>query len=316
MVSSPSCGSHQAILSRGPSQREGCARAPLDLTGDALSGLLEMMSDSATVLAVRSASLRRGGVPILDDVDFVVEEGERWALLGPNGAGKSSLLSLCGALVHPSGGTVDVLGRRMGRVDIRELRESIGHVDPRHSVRSPLTAREVVYTGVTGTKELMQRFEPGAAQRKRTEELLALLDLGRKADSLWPTLSQGERGKTLIARALLPDPALLLLDEPSTGLDVAAREQLLETVDDVHLAHPRLASVLVTHHLEELPVSTTHAALLAHGRIVASGPAETVLTSERISACFEHPIEISRADGRWAARALPRSERMVTDGAR
>ena len=255
------------------------------------------------VLELRDVSFVRNGRALLDEVTFTVEEGQRWAMLGANGAGKSTMLNLCGAIAHPTRGTVDILGRRMGRVDIRELRESIGHVNPRHPLQSALTVEEVVITGLTGTIELPMHDAPTAAERAKARDLLDLLGIGGMADARWPLLSQGERGRTLIARALIADPSLLLLDEPATGLDVAAREQLIETVDEVHAAHPRLASVLVTHHLEELPSSTTHAVLIRHGRISAQGPADAVLTTDNVTHAFDHPIAIAREAGRWSARA-------------
>ncbi|MGB4137015.1 MAG: ATP-binding cassette domain-containing protein [Microbacterium sp.] len=247
---------------------------------------------------VRSARL------ILDGVDLTVNAGEHWALLGPNGAGKSTILSMCGAQEHPTRGTVHVLGQQLGRVEIRRLRESIGHVDPRHPLRSALTVRQVVLTGATGTTELMPRWEPSREILDRADLLIDLLGLDALTDATWPTMSQGERGRTLIARALVTDPPLLLLDEPSTGLDVAARERFLETVDHLHRSQPELATILVTHHLEELPETTTHAALVSHGRVRAAGDAREVLTTERVSQSFEHPIRIDYHDGRWQARAL------------
>lgn len=256
------------------------------------------------VLNMESVDFVREARLLLSEINLRVKAGERWALIGPNGAGKSTILSLCGAVKHPTRGTVTVLGHRLGRVDIRRLRESIGHVNPRHPLRSALTARQVIWTGATGTTELMPRWTPNAATRERTEELIEALGLASLEHATWPTMSQGERGRVLIARALLPDPALLLLDEPSTGLDVAAREQFLSTVDELHRSHPELATILVTHHLEELPTTTTHAMLVKHGRVHASGPAIEVLTTERVSSCFEHPIEIEHRAGRWSARAL------------
>ncbi|MGW4203163.1 ABC transporter ATP-binding protein [Streptomyces sp. NPDC004726] len=255
------------------------------------------------VLRLDGVSLLRGGKALVRDVGLRIAEGEHWVLLGPNGAGKSSLLSLCGAVNHPTSGTVRVLGRRLGRVDVRELRRSIGHVDPRHPLRSPLTVTDVVLTGATGSIERVPRWVPEPAERRRAADLIGTLGLSAIADAPWTTLSQGERGRSLIARALLPGPPLLLLDEPSTGLDVAAREQLLQTIDALHAADPRLASVLVTHHLEELPASTTHAVLINGGRVRAAGPAAEVLTGPRVSACFSFPIEIEYGDGRWMARS-------------
>ncbi|MBB5837500.1 ABC transporter ATP-binding protein [Kribbella italica] len=255
------------------------------------------------VLDLRDVSLVRDGKALLQDVALTVREGERWALLGANGAGKSTLLKLAGATAHPTRGTVEVLGRRLGTVDIRELRESIGHVDPRHPLRSPLTIEQVVLTGITGTIELMPRWQPTAAQQTRVAQLVDLLGIADRARDPWTTLSQGERGRALIARAMVAEPRLLLLDEPSTGLDVAAREQLLDTIDVVHASQPTLSSILVTHHLEELPSSTTHAALLRGGRVQAAGRASDVLTSELVSACFDHPIRIHRTGDRWAAHS-------------
>lgn len=249
----------------------------------------------------------RQSTEILSGIDLTVRAGERWALIGPNGAGKSTLLSLCGAEAHPTRGTVHVLGRQLGRVEIRLLRESIGHVNPRHPLRSPLSVRDVVLTGMTGTTDLMGRWEPDEHTVERADRLVERLGLSDLMRSTWPTMSQGERGRALIARALLPDPALLLLDEPCTGLDVAAREQFLRTLDALHREQSDLATVLVTHHLEELPESTTHALLLSHGRVHASGPARDVLTSELVTEAFEYPITVEHRDGRWQARASRRA---------
>jgi len=203
------------------------------------------------VVELRNVTFVRDGRHILDDVSFAVEAGEHWALLGPNGAGKSTILGFCGALAHPTSGTVHVLDGQLGRTELQALRRSIGHVNPRHPVSSPLTALEVVLTGITGTIELAMRWEPTAAQVSAARGLLASLGLSAIEDARWPTLSQGERGRALIARALISEPRLLLLDEPSTGLDVAAREQLLETIDTLEQSHPEVASILVTHHLED-----------------------------------------------------------------
>jgi len=255
------------------------------------------------VLQLADVTFVRNGRTLLAPTDLVIRDGERWALIGANGAGKSTLLNLAGALAHPTSGTVDVLGRRLGRVDIRELREHIGHVNPRHPLQSPLTIEQVVLTGATGSVELMMRWEPEAATLARARELIDRLGIGHRVDAPWTTLSQGERGRALIARALLPRPSLLLLDEPATGLDVAAREQLLAVIDEVHAAEPQLASVLVTHHFEELPVSTTHAALIRAGVVEEQGAVDTVLTTEKVTRCFDHPITVTREDGRWRARA-------------
>ncbi|MES5821302.1 ATP-binding cassette domain-containing protein [Streptomyces sp. RG80] len=254
------------------------------------------------VLHAHDVDLVREGNPILREVSLTVRAGEHWALLGANGAGKTNLLGLLGALTHPTRGTVRVLGHELGRVDLRELRSYVGHVNPRHPLRSPLTVRDVVLTGLTNTTEPVPRRRPTAEQVATADRLIALLGLSERHSARWPTLSQGERGRTLIARALMPSPRLLLLDEPATGLDVAGREQLIERLDSLQRTYPDLASVLVTHHLEELPTGTTHVMLLRDGRCLASGPAEAVLTSDQVSKCFDHPIHLSRTDGRWSVR--------------
>lgn len=267
------------------------------------------MSENASpagspVLELDAVSFVRQGRTILDDVNLTIEPGQRWTLLGANGAGKSTILSMCGATAFPTTGTVDVLGRRLGRVDLRELRSHIGHVDPRHQVRRPLTVTEVVLTGATNTADFVPRWKPSPETVTRLYELIDLMGLGDLKDSAWPQLSQGERGRTLIARALVAQPELLLLDEPTTGLDVSARELLLQTVDDLHSNEPDLATVLVTHHLEELPASTTHAMLIKDGKVLASGDADSTITTELITECFDFPLRIERRDGRWSARAV------------
>jgi iron complex transport system ATP-binding protein len=254
------------------------------------------------VLELEDVTFRRGDREIISGVSLCVREGEHWALLGANGAGKSTLMGLCGAVTHPSSGSVRVLGELLGRVELQALRRSIGHVNPRHQILSALTIRQVVLTGLTGSNELPARWEPTPAQLARAADLLEDLGLAGKAASRWPTLSQGERGRALIARALISSPRLLLLDEPCTGLDVAAREQLLETIDILTHTHPQMASVLVTHHLEELPTTTSHALLIADGRTVAAGPAAETITSGNITAAFRHPIEVEHRHRRWSAR--------------
>ncbi|MFE9427158.1 ABC transporter ATP-binding protein [Kitasatospora sp. NPDC006697] len=255
------------------------------------------------VLRAEAVDVVRDGRYLLRDISLSIGPGEHWAVLGANGAGKSTLLALLGAVSHPTRGTVRVLGAQLGRVDVRDLRAHLGHVNPRHPLHSPLTVREVVLTGVTGSIEPDLNRKPTPEQLEHAETLIGTLGMARRAGAAWTTLSQGERGRTLIARALMPLPRLLLLDEPATGLDLTAREQLLSSLDELRRLHPELASVLVTHHLEELPSSTSHALLLRDGECVGRGPVDEVVTTELISACFDHPVRITREDGRWAARA-------------
>lgn len=258
---------------------------------------------SGTALELAGVTFVRDARPLLEDVDLVVRRGEQWALVGPNGAGKSTLLNLCGAVTFPSRGSVRVLGHRLGEIDLRDLRRSIGFVNPRHPLRSDLPAEEVVLTGVGGTIETPLRWTPGDDDVARARLLMKTLGVDAAAGLHWHTMSQGERGRTLIARALMTEPPLLLLDEPSTGLDVAAREQMIQTLDGLPDAIPGLTTVMVTHHFEELPTTTTHAALLRGGRLVAAGPIDEVLTTPLVTETFAHPIEVRRHRGRWSAVA-------------
>ncbi|GAA4668026.1 ABC transporter ATP-binding protein [Gordonia humi] len=259
------------------------------------------------VLALDAVTFRRSGREILHGIDLTVRAGEHWALLGPNGAGKTTIVGFCAAQSHPTSGTVEVLGKRLGRVDMAELRRHIGHVNPRHPLRSPLSVLEVVLTGFTGTIDAAMRWEPTAGQVARARAAIAEVGLADRETFLWPNMSQGERGRALVARALAPEPDLLLLDEPTTGLDVAAREQLLETVDSLAHTSPEVASILVTHHLEELPETTSHAMVIAHGDVVAAGPVDDVITTDVISQAFEHPIAVDHEGRRWSARAIRRT---------
>jgi len=244
---------------------------------------------------------------ILTDVSWEVGAGEQWAVLGPNGAGKSTLLDIAAGMRHPSGGTLDILGERVGSVDLRELRERIGHVDVKtEEAFSPRrTALDVTLTGATGTIQVLEE-RIGAAELERATILLAQFGCAGVADHPFAACSQGERRRVLLARALMRRPTLLLLDEPADGLDLPGREALLEAVES--LATDRLAPavVTVTHHLEELPASTTHALLLRGGRVVACGAAPAVLAEAPLSDCFGVQVTVTRAGGRWSARATPR----------
>jgi iron complex transport system ATP-binding protein len=242
-------------------------------------------------------------VPIVEDVDWTVHSGERWALLGANGAGKTTLLSVAGAVTFPSRGRVSVLGRTLGATDVAALRAEIGHVDVRDAGRfaAQLTVEQVVRTGATGTIGLFSG-RLTQAELERTRDLVALFGLGRLAGRRLADCSQGERARALVARALVARPRLLLLDEPLAGVDLPGREALLEALDRLALEIPELALVVTTHHLEELPARTTHALLLRGGHVLASGPVETTLTDELLSSCFGLRLTVTRSGGRWHAR--------------
>jgi iron complex transport system ATP-binding protein len=246
-------------------------------------------------------------LPILTDVSWRVGLAEQWAVLGPNGAGKSTLLDIAAGVRHPSRGAVRILGERVGHVDLRALRARIGHVDVKteEAFSARRTALEVVLTGVSGTIQVLDE-RITEAHRRHAARLLQSFGCAPVAEHAFAGCSQGERRRVLLARALMPRPPLLLLDEPADGLDLPGREALLAALAALAVEPSPPAVVTVTHHLEELPVSTTHALLLRAGCIVAAGPVTAVLADEPLSDCFGVAVRVSRRDGRWAARATAR----------
>ncbi|WP_327242064.1 ABC transporter ATP-binding protein [Streptomyces sp. NBC_01320] len=260
------------------------------------------MTRAVAELAGVSVLRHPTGQVVLDRVDWRVRAGEHWALLGPNGAGKTTLLRLIGAQAHPTSGTVEVLGHRVGRVDLRALRSRIGFVSPMQEVPHHATAHTVVLTGATGTVQpLWREYDP--ATRDRAHELLAELNCKELADRPYGVCSGGQRARILIARALMCDPELLLLDEPYNALDLPSREDVIDAMRGLAWGRPELATVTVTHYLEELPGSTGHALLLREGRVQAHGTVDDVLTGTLLTACFGRPVEVERRGGRWAARS-------------
>ncbi len=257
------------------------------------------------VLALESVGVRRGASWILSDITWSVGSEERWVLLGPNGAGKSTLLSLASTRQHPTTGSVSILGETLGMTDVFDLRPQIGLVGAGLSDAIPPRekVRDVVLTaswGITGR----WREDYDEADGRRAERLLRLLGVNDLAERRFATLSDGERKRTLIARALMSDPEILLLDEPAAGLDLGGREQLVRRLGDMAQDPLAPTTVLVTHHVEEIPPGFTHALLLRGGGIVAQGPVGAVLTNEALSATYGIPLEIRQREGRWSARAL------------
>lgn len=257
------------------------------------------------VLDLDRVGVRRGTAWILSDLTWRVEDDQRWVLLGPNGAGKSTLLSIAATRQHPTTGSARILGETMGMSDVFDLRPRIGLVGAglSESISARERVRDVVLTaswGMTGR----WREEYDAADARRADRLLHLLGVADLAERRFGTLSDGERKRCLIARALMSDPELLLLDEPAAGLDLGGREQLVGRLSAMALDPTAPTTVLVTHHVEEIPLGVTHALLLRDGRSIAQGPVEAVLVNEALSAAYGLPLEVQRRDGRWAARAL------------
>ena len=260
------------------------------------------MSD---VLQLSGVGVVRHGAVLLDGVDWTVREGERWVVLGPNGAGKTTLLQVAGAALFPTSGTVDLLGERFGRTDLGELRTRVGLSSSALADRVPPheKALDVVVTAAYGVLgRWSERYD--ARDVARAQELLTRTGLRAFADRRFGTLSEGERKRVLLARALMTDPELLLLDEPAAGLDLGAREALLRLLTRLSEDEDSPPTVLVTHHVEEVPVGTTHALLLARGKVVAAGPVREVLTAPLLTRAFGLPLRVDEQAGRFAARAL------------
>ena len=250
-------------------------------------------------------SVRRGAKTLLDGIDWTVEVDERWAVLGPNGAGKTTLLQIAAATMHPTSGAAYVFGERLGRVDLFELRPRIGMSSSALAQRIPGSER-VVDVVVSAGYAVLGRWREayGRLDLRRAAALLERFGVGDLGDRLYGTLSEGERKRVQIARALMTDPELLLLDEPAAGMDLGGREDLIRRLTDFAMDPDAPASVLVTHHVEELPPGITHVLLLRDGAAMAQGLAGAVLTPENLSATFGLPLHVERRAGRWYARAI------------
>jgi iron complex transport system ATP-binding protein len=254
------------------------------------------------VIRMEGVSVRRGDTTLLGRVDWAVELDERWVVLGPNGAGKTTLLRLAAAELHPSAGTVEILGERLGRVDVFELRTRIGLSSAALGLRVPAdeVVRDVVISaGYAVVGRWRERYDP--ADTARADDLLGALGLRGLAGRPYGTLSEGERKRALIARALMTDPELLLLDEPAAGLDLGGREDLVARLSTLANDPDAPASVLVTHHVEEIPRGYSHGLLLRGGRVVAAGLLDDVLTDENLSATFGLPLAVQKRRGRYTA---------------
>jgi iron complex transport system ATP-binding protein len=262
-------------------------------------------ADPDLLIDFRRVSLRRGGRVLVGPVDWAVELDERWVIIGPNGAGKTSLLRIAAAAEHPTTGVAYVLGERLGKVDMSELRARIGLSSSALAQRVPsdeVVSDLVVSAGYAVLGRWRERYEE--VDYRRAVDMLESLGAEHLADRTYGTLSEGERKRVLIARALMTDPELLLLDEPAAGLDLGGREELVARLADLAADPDAPALVLVTHHVEEVPPGFSHCLLLSEAQVVAAGLLSDVLTAENLSAAFGQRIALDVVDGRYFARRV------------
>jgi iron complex transport system ATP-binding protein len=260
---------------------------------------------SRPVIALRGVTVRREGLAVLDSVDWRVDATDRWVVLGPNGSGKTTLLQVASARLWPTAGSVEILGARLGRVDVRTLRPRVALVSGAvtRQLRADLPARDAVASGRHGALESWwHRYSD--EDWARAERLLARAGVADIADRPFGVISEGERQQVLLARALMGEPELVMLDEPFAGLDLGARERLLGHLAGLASAPDGPAVVLVTHHCEEIPPGFTHGALMRGGRMVAAGPLVDAITSDAVSECFGIGVTVGCTSGRWWSRAV------------
>jgi iron complex transport system ATP-binding protein len=274
------------------------------LDGGVLEPAVTLPPSDDTVIAFDRISVIRSGNFLVRSISWQVELDERWVILGPNGAGKTTLLNLASARLHPSRGSAYVLGERLGRTDVNELRTRIGLSTGQFGERIPPDER-VLDVVVTAAWSVVGRWREAydPQDEGRARRLLQQLGMGSLIDREFGTLSEGERKRTLIARALMTDPELMLLDEPTAGLDLGGREDLVARLTELALDPDSPAMVLVTHHVEEIPPGFTHGLLIREGTIVAAGLLGEVMTADNLSKTFGLPLVVDRFGDRYAARA-------------
>jgi iron complex transport system ATP-binding protein len=260
----------------------------------------------AAVLELADVTVRRGQATLLDAVNWSVDESDRWVILGPNGAGKTTLVQVCSAQIHPSGGVAGIFGEVLGTTDVFELRPRIGLTSVAIAERIPRDERvgDVV---VSASYAVIGRWREhyDELDHDRAVALLVEVGAGHLVDRTFGTLSEGERKRVQIARALMTDPELLILDEPAAGLDLGGREDLLRRIAALSWDPLAPLMVMVTHHVEEVPPGFTHALLLRKGTVLAAGRVQDVFTERNLSKCFGLPLIVEHRDLRWTARAVP-----------
>ncbi|RKN49450.1 ABC transporter ATP-binding protein [Micromonospora endolithica] len=279
------------------------------MTGDLIPGArgaapAPLPVDADLVVSLDGVGVRRSGTALLHDVDWRVELDERWVVLGPNGAGKTTLLNLAAGRLHPTVGAAHVLGERVGRTDLTELRTRIGLSTAALAERLPADER-VIDVVVTAAWSVVGRWRESydPADEARARALLGQLGVAALGYRTYGTLSEGERKRVQIARALMTDPELLLLDEPAAGLDLGGREDLVGRLAELAYDPDAPALVLVTHHVEEIPPGFTHALLLREGGVVAQGLLADTLTGDNLTKTFGLPLLVERHGDRYTARA-------------
>jgi iron complex transport system ATP-binding protein len=261
------------------------------------------MSDE--VVRLRGVGVRRGGSMLLRDITWTVHADERWVIIGPNGAGKTTLLQVAAAQLYPTEGTARILGERLGSSDVFELRPRIGLASAALADRVP-PQEKVIDLVLTAAYAIVGRWkeEYDSTDVTRAVELLDALGCAHLIRRRFGTLSEGERKRVQIARALMPDPELLFLDEPAAGLDLGGREDLVRRIARLATDGTAPTMVIVTHHVEEVPAGFTHAMLMRRGSVLAAGRLERVFTQENLSKCFGVPLAIEHRNGRWSARTM------------
>ena len=258
----------------------------------------------SAILELSSISVQRGDRIILGPLDWQVLEGQRWVVLGPNGAGKTTLLQICSSLIHPTTGSITILGQTLGKVDVFELRTRIGLTSS--ALVDQLPSDEIVMDVVlTAAYAMFGRWQEkyDLWDESRAMALLTALGVRELGNRNYGTLSDGEKKRVQIARALMADPELLLLDEPASALDLGGREDLLKRIETFSNDPLAPATVIVTHHIEEIPSGTTHALLLRDGKTVAQGQIQSVINDENLSIAYGLPISVQSEHGRYFARA-------------
>ncbi|HEX7738699.1 MAG TPA: ABC transporter ATP-binding protein [Marmoricola sp.] len=258
------------------------------------------------VLELEDVSVRRGRATLLDHVDWTVQDDERWVILGSNGAGKTTTVQLCSAQTHPTEGRVSILGETLGAVDVFELRPRIGYTSAAVAERIPRD--ELVHNVVVSASYGVfgrWREQYDSLDHERANDLMLEIGVGHLAQRTFGTLSEGERKRVQIARALMTDPEFLILDEPGAGLDLGGREDLVSTLAVLAADPASPTMLLVSHHVEEIPPGFTHGLLLRQGRVVAAGPLDEVMTAEKLSATFGLSLLVTHEDGRYQARRRP-----------